>query len=333
MTSLGVVVPCYMGGDITLKFIQDVLPFVNKLVLVDDKCPLKTGEKLLKRDFKNKVHVIFNSKNIGVGGSTKKGFSWLLKQDCDIILKMDADYQMYPQDIPKMCGPIIRKECDATKGNRFTNIEKLIKMPKIRLIGNTFLSYLCKLSTGYWEIFDPTNGFLAFNSNAVREIDWDKTDNRFFFETDVLFRCSLKNLIIKNVSIDANYSNNYSSLKPLNEIYPFLIKNIKLLFKRIIYQYYLLDFNVGSIELLLSILFGLSSFLFGITLLIKTQITNEYTSAGNSSLFTILSILSIQFFLSFIYYDCSIRILLSREGESKTAASYSSSYSKEEFKT
>ena len=127
-------------------------------------------------------------------------------------------------------------------------------MPKIRLIGNTFLNYLCKFSTGYWEISDPTNGFIAFSKDKLKEVDLRKTDNRFFFETDVLFRCSLKNISIKNVSIDANYLNHYSSLSPIKEIIPFFIKNIKLLLKRIFYQYFLFDFNVGSIELVLSIL-------------------------------------------------------------------------------
>ena len=100
------------------------------MVLVDDQCPLKTGKKIIKEGFDSKVHVIFNKNNLGVGGSTKKGVAWLLEQDLDIILKMDADYQMYPEDIPKMCSPIIKKECDATKGNRFTNQEKLLQMPK-----------------------------------------------------------------------------------------------------------------------------------------------------------------------------------------------------------
>ena len=81
MTSLGVVVPCFMGGEITLKFIEDILPYVNKVVLVDDKCPLKTGEKILKGGFTSKVHVIFNPKNLGVGGSTKIGVYWLLEQN------------------------------------------------------------------------------------------------------------------------------------------------------------------------------------------------------------------------------------------------------------
>ena len=310
MNSLGVVIPCYMGGEITIRLIKNVLKYADKVVLVDDKCPLNTGKKLLKSDIGDKVHVIFNNKNLGVGGSTKKGFDWLMGKSCDIILKMDADYQMNPDDIPKMCAPILKKECQSTKGNRFTNIEKLFEMPRIRLIGNTFLSYLCKFSTGYWEIFDPTNGFIAFSSESLKEINLKKTDDRFFFETDLLFRCSLKNITIKNIDIDASYKDNYSSLSPIKEIIPFLIKNTKLLFKRILYQYYLLDFNVGSIELILSILFGLSAIFFGLFLLIKSNLTYELTTAGTASIFTIFSILSIQFFLSFIFYDCGIKVML-----------------------
>ena len=313
MTKIGVVIPCFMGGDITLKLISDILNYADTVVLVDDKCPLHTGKKVKESNINSNVHVIFNERNIGVGGSTKKGFEWLLEKDCQIIIKMDADYQMNPCDIPKMCNPILKNECDSTKGNRFTNFEKLIKMPKIRLIGNVFLSYLTKFSTGYWEIFDPTNGFIAFNAETLREINFSKTDNRFFFETEILFRCALQNIVIKNVSIDANYFSNYSSLNPAKEIYPFLVKNIKLIFKRIIYQYYILDFNVGSIELFLSLIFGLVSFIIGIYLFIISNITNNMATAGTVSIFIILSIIGIQFFLSFIYYDCSTKVILRKK--------------------
>ena len=132
MNNIGVVIPCYMGGDITLELISEILKYAKKVVLVDDKCPLKTGKKLMNSEIKDKVHVIFNKKNLGVGASTKIGFAWLLEQKCEIIIKMDADYQMYPSDIPKMSNPIIEKECESTKGNRFTNIDTLIKMPKAR---------------------------------------------------------------------------------------------------------------------------------------------------------------------------------------------------------
>ena len=307
--SIGVVIPCYLGGEITLKLISEILLYTDKIVLIDDKCPLKTGEKILKSELRDKVHVIFNSKNLGVGGSTKKGFEWLISQKCKIILKMDADFQMYPSDIPRMCEPIIKKECEATKGTRFLNIANLLKMPKIRLFGNTFLNYLSKLSTGYWEISDPTNGFLAFNLDTLKKIDFKKTDNRFFFETELLYRCSIKDINIKNVSIEANYENHFSSLSPFKEIIPFFLKNIRLLFKRIIYQYFLIDFNIGSIQLLFSIIFSFPPILLVIYLLFKKNITYFYLSSPIIvSLFTILSIFSLQFFLAFIYYDSNLRI-------------------------
>ncbi len=186
-------------------------------------------------------------------------------------------------------------------------------MPRIRLIGNIFLSYLSKLSTGYWEIFDPNNGFIAFNINALKDINFNKADDRFFFETDILFRCSLQNISIRNISIESNYNNHFSSLKPLKEILPFFIKNIKLLSKRIIYQYFLLDFNVGSIELLLSLMFGFLSIFYGFYLIIKSNITNIYSSPGQASFFSIISIISIQFFLSFIFYDCSMKVFLRKK--------------------
>tara|TARA_A100001011_G_C14235217_1_gene810677 strand:+ start:163 stop:1104 length:942 start_codon:yes stop_codon:yes gene_type:complete len=313
MKKTGVVIPCFMGGDITLKLVEDLKIYADLIVLIDDKCPLQTGKKLKEKFNDPNIEVIFNKENLGVGGATKKGFDFLLKKRCEIIIKMDADYQMDPAHIPKLINPIIRKECDSTKGNRFTNVDSLLKMPKLRLIGNTFLSYLSKLSTGYWEIFDPTNGFIAFDSNSLKKISYSKADNRYFFETDILFRCSLQNINIKNISIDSLYNNHFSSLQPLKEMIPFFIKNLKLLFKRIIYQYFLLDFNVGSVNLILSIFFGITSFFYLVYLLIKTNMTNIYTSSGQASFFSIISVISMQFFLSFIFYDCSIKVFLRKK--------------------
>jgi len=297
-----------MGGDICISLLYEVVKYADFVVLVDDCCPLKTGNKVLKKNISSKLTVLFNKKNLGVGGATKIGFKRLLQKDCDVIVKIDADFQMNPADIPRMVQPIFQNKYDATKGNRFTNIDKLLNMPKLRLIGNTFLSYLTKFSTGYWELFDPTNGFIAFRKEILENIDLNKTDDKFFFETDLLFRCSLKNVSIKNIEIDAVYDNTYSSLNPLKELPIFLIKNIKLLLKRVIYQYYVLDFNPGSIELFLSIITGFFASVIGLNSLYLTSKTRELTSAGTSSLFTVLSIISLQMFLAFIYYDCSTKV-------------------------
>ena len=270
---IGAAIPCYRGNKATLKTVLSVIEYVDWVVFIDDCCPYKTGAQIKDKIKEDKLFVIYNQKNIGVGGSTKKGFKWLLDKGCDIILKIDADGQLRAEDIPKMCMPIIKDKCDATKGNRFTDIDKLYRIPRVRLIGNIFLGFITKLSTGYWEIFDPTNGFIAFSSTVLKEIELNKTDNRYFFETDVLFRCALKNIIINNVAIEPIYKENKSSLKPFNEITNFFIRHIKLTFKRILYQYFLLDFNPGSIELVLSIIIGGLSFIIGLTSLYKSNST------------------------------------------------------------
>ena len=192
---------------------------------------------------------------------------------------------------------------------RFTNIESINRMPKIRLIGNIFLSYITKFSTGYWELFDPTNGFIAFKNTALNKINLDKTNARFFFETELLFRCSLRNLCIKNVQIDSIYGKEYSSLNPLKELPNFFLKNFKLIIKRIIYQYFILDFNPGSLELVLSFITGIASFCIGLFSIFNTYSNNELTSPGTVGLFTIFTLLCIQFFTAFIFYDCSTRVI------------------------
>lgn len=307
---IGVAIPCFMGSKLTLKIVKEVIEYSDHVVLIDDLCPRSTGKFISSKINNPKLHIIYNEKNLGVGGSTKKGFTWLLDKGCDIIIKVDADGQISPHDIPKMCAPILKNECDSTKGNRFSNLDKVLNMPKIRLIGNILLSFMAKFSTGYWELFDPTNGFIAFRSNILKEINLRKTDDRFFFETDLLFRCSLKNVCIKNISVDPIYNGSYSSLRPIKEIPNFLKKHIIILVKRIIYQYFILDFNPGSIELVLALVLALFSFFISITSIYLSHITGELTSAGTASLFIISVVVCIQLLLSFIYYDCTIRLII-----------------------
>ena len=103
---------------------------------------------------------------------------------------------MDPNYIPNITKPIIEGNAEFVKGNRFKSLEMIQKIPKVRLFGNLGLSFLTKLSTGYWELFDPTNGFIAFSSSTIKKINLYKVDNRYFFETDLLFRCGIYNYMI-----------------------------------------------------------------------------------------------------------------------------------------
>ena len=248
---LGCVIPCFRGGQITLSVIEKTLKHVDLVVVIDDACPFHTGN-LIETKFgdASRTKVIFNSHNEGVGKSTKKGINYLFSKRCDVIIKLDADGQMNPDLIPELIKPIINGEYDAAKGNRFSRLDHVLSMPTIRIIGNLGLSFFNKLSTGYWELFDPTNGFMAFKTSALKNIRLDKVDDRYFFESDLLYQSSLAQIRFSQLPMHSVYQDETSSLKPMREISRFAAKHLVNFLKRLIYQYFVLDFNAGSLELL-----------------------------------------------------------------------------------
>ena len=223
--NIGCIIPCYMGGEVTIDVVKKCLENSKYVVLVDDCCPNKTGKKIEKFFSNNdNVFVIYNSQNLGVGGATKKGIKFLQQLEVDIFVKVDADGQINPDLISKIINPIIFGNAEAVKGNRFKNLENFLSMPFIRLIGNIALSFINKVSSGYWELFDPTNGFIALKGSAIKKIRIDKVDNGYFFESDLLFQCSLSNIYFEEIPMSSVYFDQVSSLSPLK--YPLLVKNI-----------------------------------------------------------------------------------------------------------
>ena len=310
--SIIAIIPCYKGGFTTLDLINKCFEYVDQVILIDDQCPLKTGEMAIDNIKDKRLTVLFNDRNLGVGGSVKKAFSYLLDIDFDVLIKLDADGQMDPNEIPKLVNPILNRDADVIKGNRFFYIDQLSQMPKIRLIGNLCISFLARAATGYWELFDPTNGFIAFNSNTLRRIRLHKLDDRYFFESDLLFQCSLANIYFKQLPMKSIYKNEMSSLKPIKEITRFSILHLRNFIKRIIYQYFILDFNAGTLEIIGFIL-GIcsSSFYY---FYIKFFGLEEGTSASPSqaNLLAISIIISFQLLLSFIFFDTTQKPLMRR---------------------
>ena len=310
---IGCAIPCYKGGANTIKVINSALEFADLIVLVDDKCPQKTGYQVANFFLDNpKIKIIYNKKNIGVGGSTKKAIRFLLEKDCDILVKVDADGQINPRLIPDLIEPLITGEYEAAKGNRFSSLDHILSMPFIRVIGNLCLSFINKLSTGYWELFDPTNGFMAFKNSAIKKIRLDKVDNRYFFESDLLFQCSLQSICFTQLPMKSVYSNHVSSLSPIKEIFIFGKQHLINFFKRLIYQYFLLDFNIGSLELLSGILTGFTLIFIVVRVYLKGIIEGKLATPGEANLIALLSIITAQLIIGFLYYDSTQQPLMRR---------------------
>ncbi len=163
---IAVVIPAYKVIGQIREVILSIPESIDYIIVVDDNCPHRSGkeaEKLNRED----VIVIYHEQNQGVGGAVISGYRKALELGCDIAIKMDGDGQMNPHYIGDLIGPLLQNEADYTKGNRFRDFRALRSMPKVRLFGNSGLSFLVKLASGYWNIIDPTNGYTAIHRRAL----------------------------------------------------------------------------------------------------------------------------------------------------------------------
>ena len=254
--SVFIVIPCYKVKNKISKVIKNSLKFADKIIIVDDKCPQNTGNFVKKKIRNNKIIVLFNKKNLGVGGATIKGYKIAVKLKAKIIIKMDGDDQMNPKYIPSLIKNLQNGRAGYCKGNRFYNLNVAAKMPLIRLLGNIFLSIISKFSTGYWNIFDFTNGYTAISHITLRKISLSKVSKNFFFETDLLHNLYLKNIKVLDVNIPAIYNNSKSNLVISKVFFNFLTGNILNFLTRINEIYFKKNFSLKIIIFLIITLFN-----------------------------------------------------------------------------
>jgi glycosyltransferase involved in cell wall biosynthesis len=231
---------------------------VNEILVVDDASSDDTSE-VVSAIGDERIRLIRHDKNIGVGGSVVTGYKHALQGGADVVVKIDGDGQMNPRFIPKIIAPITEGLADYSKGFRFHDLENLRQMPKVRLIGNVVLSFLTKIVSGYWNIFDPTSGYTAIHKEALSRLDLERLHRGYFFETDMLIRLYKEQAVVRDVHIPNIYADEESQLKPfrLSLTFPWLF--LKAFVKRILWRYFLADFTAVSLFILL----GLPLFLFG----------------------------------------------------------------------
>lgn len=301
--SIAAVLPCYRVRRQVMGVLDAIGPEIQRIYCVDDGCPEHSGD-LIESDCRDpRVRVIRHERNRGVGGALITGYRAALADGADIVVKLDADGQMDPRLIASLIAPILLGRADYTKGNRFFSLDAIGRMPTSRLVGNAALSFLTKLSTGYWTIFDPTNGFTAIHQAALRQIPLDKVAQHYFFETDLLFRLNIARAVVEDVPMTAVYGGEQSSLRIARIIGPFWLGHSRNFAKRLFYNYFLRDFHVASLELVV----GLMALIFGICLGASTWIENARngttTPAGTVMLAGLPVIVGIQLLLSFLNFD------------------------------
>ena len=298
-----VVIPCYKVSKQILKVISNIPEQVSNIILVDDQCPEKTGEFVAKNINDPRVTVLTNSENLGVGGATKTGYLQAIKYQADIIVKLDGDGQMNPKDITKLTKAITEEKYNYAKGNRFFTIKNVQQMPIVRKFGNLVLSFMSKLSTGYYEIFDPNNGFTAIDSDYLTQLPLDEIDNRYFFESDMLYQLNLLGAKVSDIPLPAIYKDEHSSLNIWQSIIIFPKNHLINFTKRIIYTYYLRDFNIASVQLLVGTIFFWWGSVLGLTTWLHNMKNGVSSATGTIMLVGILIITGVQLLLSFLNFD------------------------------
>ena len=200
---VAVVIPSYKVIRHIAEVIAAIPPMVWRIYVIDDACPDGTGKFVVENVADDRVRVVYHQQNQGVGGAVMTGYQAAIADGADIIVKVDGDGQMDASLIPYFIEPILSGEADYTKGNRFYDLEEIRAMPKVRLFGNAVLSLMAKLSTGYWDLFDPTNGYTAIHADVARHLPFAKISKRYFFETDILFRLNTLRAVVVDVPMSA----------------------------------------------------------------------------------------------------------------------------------
>jgi glycosyltransferase involved in cell wall biosynthesis len=302
--SIAVVIPCYKVDKHIRKVVAGIPELVTSVILVNDASPDKTGEVLDQLAIENsKIKVIHHSKNQGVGGSMTTGFQEAIKQNTEVVIKIDGDGQMDTSYFDKMVKAIFEEKYHFVKGNRFFDQKMLQNMPAIRRIGNLGMSFLIKLASGYWNIFDPSNGFFCIHTSTLKRIDLERLSKRFFFESSLLIELYYTGAKIKDIAMSAIYAEEKSNLSIWKTLFTFPPKLFKAFIRRIWLRYFIYDFNIGSLYIFFGIPLFLFGLVFGITKWVHYTALQIAAPTGTIMIAVISLILGFQLMLAAIQYD------------------------------
>jgi glycosyltransferase involved in cell wall biosynthesis len=301
---IAAVIPCYRVEREIQSVLQAVPRYIKYVIVVDDASPDSTADLVTasaKRD--DRILLIRHPSNQGVGGALITGFRKALELEAQIVVKIDGDGQMDMDRLPELLKPLIEGRADYSKGNRFRDFRSLQKMPLVRRIGNMGLAFLSKAATGYWNLFDPTNGFIAIRSTVLAQLPLERIDPTYYFETSMLANLYLIGAVVKDVPMPARYQGEISNLLIHRILFEFPFKLIGTLVRRLVLKNFIYDFSMASIYLLTGLPLLLFGLIFGILKWIHYASLNIPAPTGTVMLPTLSVLLGIQLLLSAIEID------------------------------
>ena len=264
--SICIIIPAYNEEKQIETVVSNMPDWVDDMVIVNDASTDKTGwvvRQLQKID--PRVMLINLDANQGCGGALAIGYQWARQKNCDIAVRMDGDGQMDPAELPSLLDPIVEDRADYTKGNRLFTGEAFKRIPKVRYLGNAFLSLLTKIASGYWHVADFQSGYTAINKSALHMIDWDKMYKRYGQPNDLLVRLNVYNFRVTDIPVEPVYNvGEKSGMKIHRVIVTLSWLLVKLFLWRMKEKYVIRDFHPLIFFYALGVTFGLFSVLLAV---------------------------------------------------------------------
>lgn len=293
---VGVVIPCYRVERHIESVIRGIPEEIRSLIVVVDGSPDETRARVEQLS-DPRVTLLVHERNLGVGAAMQTGFREALRQELDIVVKMDGDDQMDPAHLPRLLAPLVEGAADVTKCNRYSSLASLKEMPAVRVLGNAGLTFLVKLASGYWNNFDPANGYVALRTSVLERLELARLPRRYFFECGFLIALGIQRAVVLDVAAPARYGDEHSSLSIPRTLLGFPPRLILGFARRIFWRYFVHDFSAVSLYLLLGlplIGFGLGYALYWMA---RNRAAGEVAPAGDVMLAAMPIILGVQLLL------------------------------------
>jgi dolichol-phosphate mannosyltransferase len=298
------VVPAYRVEGQIESVLRGLPSYLDRIIVVDDGSPDQTADLVRAAARKDRrVVLLRHESNMGVGAAMVSGFRRALDLKAQIVVKVDGDGQMDTGRLPELLEPLIQGKADYTKGNRFRDFAALRQMPLIRRLGNMGLGFLAKAATGYWNLFDPTNGFVAVRGATLAQLPLDQIDRSYYFEISMLSNLYMLGAVVQDIPMPARYRDEVSNLMVERVLLEFPPRLLATLVRRIVLKNFLYDFSMVSIYLMAGLPLLLFGLVFGIYKWIQYLQAGVPAPTGTVILPTLSVLVGIQLLLSAIESD------------------------------
>lgn len=210
--SVGVVVPAYNEEALIGRVIETMPGYVDRVYVVDDASTDGTAKRVLACS-DPRLFFIHHSENRGVGAAIATGYRCALQEGVELIAVMAGDNQMDPLELPKLLDPVIAGQADYSKGDRLSRSDFTRGMSSWRKFGNNLLTLLTRISSGYWSLQDPQNGYTVISREALEKIDLPRLYPGYGYCNDILAKLNVLGMKVVDVPIPARYGDEKSKIR------------------------------------------------------------------------------------------------------------------------